>query len=101
MKQKVNIARSLIHTPPVNILDEPTAGLDVLTSRSIVEFIRASRREGKVVILSTHILSEVKAICRKVLLIHRGKIVADDTVANLTKGKETGLEDKFIQLTAE
>ena len=43
----------------------------------------------------------MKAICRKVLLIHRGKIVADDTVANLTQGKETGLEDKFIQLTAE
>jgi ABC-2 type transport system ATP-binding protein len=53
------------------------------------------------VVLSTHILAEVKAVCERVLIIHRGKIVANDTLAALTGGRESGLEDTFIQLTAE
>jgi ABC-2 type transport system ATP-binding protein len=90
----------MLGAPPLLILDEPTEGLDPRQRREVLELIKSLGGKHTVVI-STHILSEVKAICRKVLLIHRGKIVADDTVANLTQGKETGLEDKFIQLTAE
>jgi ABC-2 type transport system ATP-binding protein len=99
-RQRVGIAQAMLGAPPLLILDEPTEGLDPRQRREVLELIKSLGGKHTVVI-STHILSEVKAICRKVLLIHRGKIVADDTVANLTQGKETGLEDKFIQLTAE
>ena len=68
--------------------------------REVLELIKSLKGQHTVV-LSTHILADGKAICEQVLIIHRGKIVADDTMANLTGGKDTGLEDKFIQLTAE
>ncbi len=72
MKQKVSIARSVVHDPPTMIFDEPTTGLDVMSSRTIVEFIRQCRNEGKTVIFSTHIMSEARRLCDKVGIIHKG-----------------------------
>jgi ABC-2 type transport system ATP-binding protein len=99
-RQRVGIAQAMLGSPPLLILDEPTEGLDPRQRREVLELIKSLGGEHTVV-LSTHILAEVKLICRKVLIIHRGKIVADDTMAHLTGGKETGLEDKFIALTSE
>ena len=99
-RQRVGIAQAMLGDPALLILDEPTEGLDPRQRKEVLELIKSL--SGKhTVVLSTHILSEVKAICEKVLIIHRGKIVADDTMAAITGGKDTGLEDKFIQLTAE
>jgi ABC-2 type transport system ATP-binding protein len=99
-RQRVGIAQAMLGDPALLILDEPTEGLDPRQRREVLDLIKSFAGKHTVV-LSTHILSEVKAICQKVLIIHRGKIVADDTMANITGGRETGLEDKFIQLTAE
>jgi sodium transport system ATP-binding protein len=74
MKQKVSIARTLIHDPPVMIFDEPTLGLDVMTARTITSFIRECRTRGKTVIFSTHVMSEVEKLCDRVAIIHGGKI---------------------------
>ena len=99
-RQRVGIAQAMLGNPALLILDEPTEGLDPRQRREVLELIKSLKGQHTVV-LSTHILAEVKAICEQVLIIHRGKIVADDTMANITGGRETGLEDKFIQLTAE
>ncbi|PZR10858.1 MAG: multidrug ABC transporter ATP-binding protein [Archangium gephyra] len=99
-RQRVGIAQAMLGGPALLILDEPTEGLDPRQRREVLELIKSLKGKHTVV-LSTHILAEVKAICEQVLIIHRGKIVADDTMANITGGNETGLEDKFIQLTSE
>jgi sodium transport system ATP-binding protein len=99
MKQKVSIARSVIHDPPVMIFDEPTTGLDVMSSRTIVDFIRRCRAEGKCVIFSTHIMSEARRLCDRVLIIHEGRMYAEGSVQELLN--QTGrdnLEDAFIQI---
>lgn len=98
-RQRVGIAQAMLGTPPLLILDEPTEGLDPRQRHEVLALIQSLKGQ-QTVVLSTHILSEVKAVCEKVLIIHRGKIVADDTLLALSQGKETGLEEKFIQLTA-
>ena len=75
-KQKVSISRTIIHDPPVMILDEPTTGLDVLASKSIVDSIRTARKIGKCVILSTHIMGEAERLCDRIGIIHDGKMAA-------------------------
>jgi ABC-2 type transport system ATP-binding protein len=99
-RQRVGIAQALLGDPPLLILDEPTEGLDPRQRKEVLDLIKSFAGKHTVV-LSTHILAEVKATCQKVLIIHRGKIVANDSMEALTKGHETGLEDTFIQLTAE
>lgn len=99
-RQRVGIAQALLNDPRLLILDEPTEGLDPRQRREVLDLIKGLGGRHTVV-LSTHILAEVKAVCAKVLIIHRGKLVADESLASLTDGKESGLEDKFIQLTAE
>lgn len=96
-KQRVGLAQALIHDPEILIMDEPTSGLD---PNQIVEIRKLIKNLGKkkTVILSTHILTEVQAMCEQVVIIDRGKIVADDTLKNLTKGKKS-LEKVFIKLT--
>ena len=97
MKQKVSIARSILHDPKVIIMDEPTTGLDVMSSRTIVSFIRKCREEGKCVVLSTHIMSEAQRLCDKLAIIHKGKIYFEGTISGLLD--ETGqdnLEEAFI-----
>ena len=99
MKQKVSIARTLVHDPAVMIFDEPTLGLDVLTARTIVGFVRDCRARGKTVIFSTHVMSEVEKLCDAIAIIHGGRIVAEGTLAQLRE--RTGmrdLEDIFVQL---
>jgi len=99
-RQRVGIAQALLGNPELLILDEPTEGLDPRQRKEVLDLIKGLSGNHTVV-LSTHILSEVKATCERVLIIHRGKIVANDTMANLTEGKESGLEEKFISLTAD
>ncbi len=102
MKQKVSIARSVVHDPPVMVFDEPTTGLDVMSSRTIVEFIRRCRDEGKSVIFSTHIMSEAVRLCDRVAIIHLGKIYREGTVGQLLEHTGTdNLEDAFIKIVGE
>ena len=82
-KQRVGIARTLIHDPPVLILDEPTLGLDVLSNRVILEFIREQRRFGKTVVLSTHYLDEAETMCDRIGLMHRGRLMAEGSLDEL------------------
>jgi sodium transport system ATP-binding protein len=91
MKQKVSIARTLVHDPPVMIFDEPTLGLDVMAARTIVQFIRECRNEGKTVIFSTHVMSEVEKLCDHLGIIHGGRLLAEGTLAELRR--DTGLQD--------
>ncbi|MEW6685297.1 MAG: ATP-binding cassette domain-containing protein [Candidatus Edwardsbacteria bacterium] len=102
MKQKVNIARTIIHNPPVLILDEPTLGLDVITSRTIVDFIRGCKDEGKCVLFSTHIMSEAERLCNEIAIIHKGTIFAVGNPQELKeRTKTTNLEDAFLALVRE
>ena len=97
MKQKVSIARTVAHDPPVLVFDEPTVGLDVLNAIEMQKVIAGFRAEGKAVIFSTHIMSEAERLCDRIAILHRGKIRACDTLAALRE--QTGqhyLEDIFV-----
>ncbi len=101
-KQKVSIARTVVHDPPVLILDEPTAGLDVLASRNIVTFIRAARQEGKCVILSTHDMGEAERLCDRIGIIHNGILAAVGSKAELFERYRTSdLEAVFLRAVGE
>lgn len=82
-KQRVNLARSLIHDPPVLLLDEPTRGLDVLGSKVIFDYIAAARDAGKATIVSTHRLDEAERLCDRFGLLHRGRLMHEGTLAEL------------------
>jgi ABC-2 type transport system ATP-binding protein len=101
-RQRVGLAQAIIHEPPVLILDEPTVGLDPIQIREIRSLIKdlATREAGshQSIILSTHILAEVEAICERVILIDRGRKVLDASLADLTRGGER-LEDVFTRVT--
>ncbi len=99
MKQKTSIARTLIHDPAVMIFDEPTLGLDVMTARAIVKFVRECRNRGKTVIYSTHVMSEVEKLCDTIGIIHGGKLMAEGTLAGLraTHG-EQDMEEVFVKI---
>jgi sodium transport system ATP-binding protein len=98
MKQKTSIARTLIHDPAVMIFDEPTLGLDVMTARTIVKFVRECRNRGKTVIYSTHVMSEVEKLCDTIGIIHGGRLVAEGTLAALrTRFGEPDMEEIFVK----
>lgn len=97
-RQRVGLAHALIHNPEVLILDEPTTGLDPNQLVEIRNLIKEIGRE-KTVILSTHIMQEVEALCERVIIINRGKIVADRTVADILKEGKT-VETMFREVTA-
>ena len=100
--QKVSIARVILHDPPVLILDEPTLGLDIMTSRAIVEFIGAARERGHAIIFSTHYMTEAESLCDRVALIHRGELLAVAPAEELCARTGTGnLQDAFISLVNE
>ena len=102
MKQKVSIVRTVLHDPPVMIFDEPTAGLDVLTSRTIVDFVRQCREQGKCVLFSTHIMQEVEKLCDRVGVIHDGRLLACEDTETLKARAESGvIEDAFVALVEE
>ncbi|MFA6671514.1 MAG: ABC transporter ATP-binding protein [Methanoculleus sp.] len=83
MKRKVAIARSLMHDPGLLIYDEPTSGLDPMTSRSVIEYVKGLREDGKTVIFSAHNLFQVEEVCDLVLILRRGKVVAGGTISEL------------------
>jgi len=98
MKQKTSIARTLMHDPQVLLLDEPIKGLDVLTSLNIIEFIRNSKRMGKTIIFSTHVMREAERLCDRIGIIHEGRIIKVGTLEGWRQ--ETGLhdlEDIFVE----
>lgn len=102
MKQKVAIARSIIHDPKVIIFDEPTAGLDVLASRTIIDFMKKAREMGKLVILSTHDMFDAEKLSDRVGILHRGKLVAVNTVQGILQATEANnLEEAFMKTVRE
>jgi sodium transport system ATP-binding protein len=102
MKQKVSIARALIHDPPVLIFDEPTNGLDVLVQRSVLRSIADLRGRNKTILFSTHVMSEVEKLCDRVAVMARGRIVAAGSLAELRqKYGENDLEELFFSLVSD
>ncbi|MFO0965868.1 MAG: ATP-binding cassette domain-containing protein [Gemmataceae bacterium] len=101
MRQKVSIARAIIHDPPVLIFDEPTAGLDVLVARSVTDNIKRLRDLGKCVIFSTHIMREVEKLCDRVAVIGKGQIRALGTLKELrAQHGEEDTEELFFRLVS-
>ena len=96
-KQKVAIARAIVHDPPVIMFDEPTSNLDVLASRDIREFMVESKGRGKSVIFSTHVLHDAERLCDRVTIIHQGRVIASGTTAEVRAGYQD-LEDSFLSL---
>jgi sodium transport system ATP-binding protein len=99
MKQKVSIARTLIHDPSVMIFDEPTLGLDVMAARTIVGFIRECRDQGKTVVFSTHVMSEVEKLCDTIGIIDKGRLLVEGSLEELRgRYRQTDLEEIFVQV---
>ncbi|MBT4866864.1 MAG: ATP-binding cassette domain-containing protein [Planctomycetaceae bacterium] len=99
MKQKVSIARTIVHDPPVLIFDEPTTGLDVLVARAVIKAIESLRDQGKCIIFSTHIMREVEKLCDRIAIIHKGKILATGTIDELeSEYDEPDMEELFFEL---
>ncbi|HMC65024.1 MAG: ATP-binding cassette domain-containing protein [Planctomycetota bacterium] len=101
MKQKVSIARAIIHDPPVLIFDEPTAGLDILVARAVMQNIEQLRDLGKCILFSTHIMREVEKLCDRVAIVSRGRIQATGTLPELRhRYGQDDLEELFFQLVS-
>lgn len=99
MRQKVSIARAIVHDPPVLIFDEATAGLDVLVARALLQQVVELRELGKCVLLSTHIMREAERLCDRIAIMHRGYILAEGTLEELQqRHEEQDLEELFFRL---
>ena len=99
MKQKVSIARTIVHDPPVIIFDEPTSGLDVLVARNVLQTVAALKEQGKCIIFSTHIMREVEKICDRIAVIHKGRIVDEGTLPELAdRHDQPDVEELFFDL---
>ncbi len=99
MKQKVSVARALVHDPPVLIFDEATTGLDVLVARALLDVVAELRDQGKCIIFSTHIMREAERLCDRIAIMHRGQILAEGTLKELhDQHEERDLEELFFQL---
>jgi sodium transport system ATP-binding protein len=96
-KQKVAIARAIVHDPEILMFDEPTSNLDVLASREIRAFMIESRDRGKCVIFSTHVLHDAERLCDRVTILHQGTVVASGATAEV-RGAHRDLEDAFLEL---
>ena len=102
MKQKVSIARALVHDPPVLIFDEATAGLDVLVGRALLDTISELRNQGKCIIFSTHIMREVERLCDHIAVMHRGHILSAGTLHELIEQhEEDDMEELFFRLISD
>jgi sodium transport system ATP-binding protein len=102
MKQKVSIARAIVHDPPVLIFDEATAGLDVLAARALLKTVSELRDQGKCVIFSSHIMREVERLCDRVAIMHRGHILAQGALDELRRQHgQQDLEELFYQLISQ
>ena len=99
MKQKVSIARAIVHDPPVLIFDEPTSGLDVLVARKVLSTVQSLKDQGKCIIFSTHIMREVEKLCDRIAIIHKGIILAAGTLSELQdKYNQPDTEELFFDL---
>ncbi len=102
MKQKVSIARAMIHDPPVLVFDEATLGLDVLVARNLLSVIRSLREAGKCLIFSTHIMSEVERLCDRIAIMYCGKILDSGTLEELRdRHREDDFEELFFGLLSQ
>lgn len=98
-KQRVSIARTILHDPPVLFFDEPTSGLDVVTSQSVMQFIEEARSQGKTIVFSTHIMSEVERLCDRVAIIHEGVVRGEGSVEMLKQSQDAStLEQAFLKM---
>jgi sodium transport system ATP-binding protein len=96
---KTAIARALVHDPRNVVLDEPSNGLDVMSTRSLREFLRQLKAEGRCVLFSTHIMQEVAALCDRIVIIAAGRVVADGTPESLRElAHESSLEEAFVKI---
>ena len=102
MKQKVSIARALIHDPPVVIFDEATVGLDVLAARALLDIVADLRDEGKCILFSTHIMREAERLCDRIAIVHRGHVLSEGTQDELRE-RHAGddLEEVFFELISK
>jgi sodium transport system ATP-binding protein len=99
MKQKVSICRTMIHDPEVVIFDEPTSGLDVITAENIIKLIRSCKDQGKTVIFSSHIMSEVDLLCDDLAIIHKGELKYQGTMEEFKAQMQTkNLTEEFIRI---
>jgi len=97
-RQKVSLARTIVHEPPVLVFDEPTTSLDVLVARTVTEFIAECRAQGRTVILSTHIMSEVEKLCDDVAFLHEGRILLQGATEDvLAESGADSIEDLFFR----
>jgi ABC-2 type transport system ATP-binding protein len=104
MKRRVLVAQALVHRPPVIVLDEPTAGVDVELRQGLWRFIRRLNEQGHTIVLTTHYLEEAESQCGRIAMMKGGRIVALDTTANLLQrysGEATSLEEVFVRLMQE
>ena len=101
-RMKVAIARTIVHDPPNVMLDEPTNGLDVMTTRKLREVIRSLREAGKCVLFSSHVMQEVSALCDEIVIVAKGNVVAHGTAEQLLASSgRANLEDAFVHLSGE
>ena len=96
---KVALARALVHAPQNILLDEPTNGLDVMSTRAVRAMVRSLRDEGRCVVFSSHIMQEVAALCDHIVVVARGRVVAQGTAeALVSQAGASNLEDAFVTL---
>ena len=98
MKQKVSIARTIVHDPPVLIFDEPTSGLDVLVQRVVLQKILELRDLGKTILFSTHSMHEVEKLCQRVAIIHRGQLQAEGSPESCSNSSISPIWKSFLPL---
>jgi sodium transport system ATP-binding protein len=102
MKQKLSIARCIIHDPPILILDEPTLGLDIITARTVTGYVKRFREQGKCIIYSTHLMREAERLCDVIAIIHQGNLIAQGTLEELKKNSSSeDLEEIFFELITQ
>ena len=102
MRQKVSIARAIVHDPPVVIFDEPTNGLDVLVARALLETVIELRDHLKCIVFSTHIMREAEKLCDRIAIVHHGRILAEGSLRQLQdKYAEKDLEELFFRLISD
>lgn len=101
MKQKVAIARSIVHDPNIILFDEPTLGLDVSVARIVHSFIEGLKEEGKTIMFSSHNMSEVNKLCSKVAIINKGKLIYNGELKELEGTGEKSLEDIFVEMVGD
>jgi sodium transport system ATP-binding protein len=102
MKQKVSVARAVVHDPPVLIFDEATSGLDVLVARALLKTVDELREQGKCIVFSTHIMREAERLCDRIAIMHQGSILAEGTLEQLhDRHAQRDLEELFFQLISQ